>query len=288
MKFIPSTDWQEIPDGIAVPAGGEYRMNISTGLRQARWNDPPSADQVRPITPQELAHEFKRFTQIPRPAQQPAKTVTGRVLNREQIRIYKGKPAEKVVNSEDIKWEPIDRVAARVVAPAPWQYQPPEPEPKFMKPDEVIPPKLKTRKMMTEEGHVETMIKNDENFAQVTLDVHERDIKEGLKSTSALSERAQEAIAAVRYLSTEMQGPYAEFEEFIKRAIGTIRDQRMSLSTETRLLMNSLREVRQFFLEGDYEMQMRRLNEFVELCERLKVLKDSGFLDTVAETILKL
>jgi hypothetical protein len=52
--------------------------------------------------------------------------------------------------------------------------------------------------------------------------------------------------------------------------------------------MASLKEVRQFFLEGDYEKEIERLHEFVDLCERLKALTQDGFLDAVADTLLKL
>jgi len=35
-------------------------------------------------------------------------------------------------------------------------------------------------------------------------------------------------------------------------------------------------------------IERKRLSEFVDLCERLKKLKDSGFLDTVADTMIRL
>jgi hypothetical protein len=35
--FTPSADWQEIPDGCAVPPGGEYRLDMATGRNYARW-----------------------------------------------------------------------------------------------------------------------------------------------------------------------------------------------------------------------------------------------------------
>jgi hypothetical protein len=53
-------------------------------------------------------------------------------------------------------------------------------------------------------------------------------------------------------------------------------------------LLTALKDVRTFFLEGDYEKQIDRLREFIDLCERLKALKDSGTLDAIADTILKL
>jgi hypothetical protein len=40
--FVPSKEWQVIPDGVTLPNGGEYRFNQNTGLNYARWDDPPT------------------------------------------------------------------------------------------------------------------------------------------------------------------------------------------------------------------------------------------------------
>jgi hypothetical protein len=40
--FKPSKDWQEIPEGMAVPPGGKYKMNMTTGKTEARWDNPPN------------------------------------------------------------------------------------------------------------------------------------------------------------------------------------------------------------------------------------------------------
>ena len=59
-------------------------------------------------------------------------------------------------------------------------------------------------------------------------------------------------------------------------------------------ILNSLiyfikfKEIRKFFMDDEHEKQIARLKEFVEVCERLNELKNSGFLDSVANTILKL
>ena len=39
---------------------------------------------------------------------------------------------------------------------------------------------------------------------------------------------------------------------------------------------------------GDYKEEVARLKDFVDLCERLQKLKESGFLDSVADTMLGL
>jgi hypothetical protein len=41
--FVPSKEWQEVPEGTAVPPGGEYRMDMAAGKTFARWDSPPAA-----------------------------------------------------------------------------------------------------------------------------------------------------------------------------------------------------------------------------------------------------
>src|ERR1700692_1356699 len=47
--FVPSKDWQDIPEGMVMPNGGEFRMNMPTGRNQARWETPPPAVPMPPV-----------------------------------------------------------------------------------------------------------------------------------------------------------------------------------------------------------------------------------------------
>lgn len=67
-----------------------------------------------------------------------------------------------------------------------------------------------------------------------------------------------------------------------------VRQWRMATDAELRKTLEGFNDVRKFFLSDDHPTQVQRLREFVELCERLQKLKESGFLDQVADTILKL
>lgn len=146
---------------------------------------------------------------------------------------------------------------------------------------------IRSKTVLTEDGHRETLYDLD-SVKGAALDEHERTVKRGMKANDELLEKAREVTAAIDYLTTELRGPWAEFQDYIKLALSTVREQRIALGSETRLLMSSLKDVRQFFLEPTYETEINRLHEFVDVCERLKALKDSGFLDTIADTILKL
>src|ERR1700730_15296058 len=44
--FVPSKEYQNVPDWAAMPNGGEYKVNIDTGVNQARWDTPPGPETV--------------------------------------------------------------------------------------------------------------------------------------------------------------------------------------------------------------------------------------------------
>jgi hypothetical protein len=79
-----------------------------------------------------------------------------------------------------------------------------------------------------------------------------------------------------------------QFLPLMKLHLEEVRDNRMAQVREINETLKLHKEIRQFFLEKDYEAEKMRLAEFIGLCERLKVLKDDGTLDAVAETIIKL
>lgn len=107
--------------------------------------------------------------------------------------------------------------------------------------------------------------------------------------------RAKEIIQELLEANLRLRQALNEYDDLVlpfvartKENLKAIRDVRMNTIPEVAQMMNSLRDVRKFFLDKDYKEEMVRLREFVELCERLKALKDSGFLDQVADTMLKL
>jgi hypothetical protein len=88
-----------------------------------------------------------------------------------------------------------------------------------------------------------------------------------------------------------VQGLGGEMEKFEAQAkihCEQIRGKRMTMVTEAAQMTNALKEIRQFFLGSDYKEEIARLSEFVDLCERLQRLKESGFMDSIADTMLTL
>lgn len=106
--------------------------------------------------------------------------------------------------------------------------------------------------------------------------------------TRPIVRSAQDARRIVDELVRGLGGDMERFEVLSKQYLEGIRQTRFAVVTETSQMTGPLKEVRQFFLGSDYHEQIARLREFVELCERLQKLKESGFLDSVADTMLRL
>jgi|GEM_PF-2334167 len=99
---------------------------------------------------------------------------------------------------------------------------------------------------------------------------------------------AQDARRIIRELVEGMGGDMEKFKADAKRYLEDIRSTRFAVVTEASQMTGPLKEVRQFFLGGDYKEELTRLKDFVEICERLNVLKENGFLDNIADTMLRL
>jgi len=100
-----------------------------------------------------------------------------------------------------------------------------------------------------------------------------------------------EALGATNVLDEEMQkiGACLQGSKRLKKEFTeTLRTLRQNVVSEVSQITKPLKEVREFFLGANHDKEIERLREFVDLCERLKALKDSGFLDSVSDTMLKL
>ena len=126
------------------------------------------------------------------------------------------------------------------------------------------------------------------NMDEVVVLIVDQIEKSVPKELRALAEAAVNARAVLDASIHGIGGSMDEFDRVTKDATQAVRAQRMTTVAECAGMVNALKDVRQFFLGPDYEREQKRLAEFVDLCERLKGLKDSGFLDTVADTMVRL
>jgi hypothetical protein len=211
--------------------------------------------------------------------------------------IYQPNPSERVVGGNIIR-EPIDRVAARVVAKAPWWAMPPDirpqPQPQAPQPVKKDDPRIMdkgTSDSLSREGDPGALLiglKKEADFNIELASGMEKHHRKSVEDTEDLVRRAKEATAAIDYLVTHYQKNWADFEEFIKKSVKELRQYKMALEVETRQTLNAFKDVRNFFFDDKHEEEVARLREFVDLCQRLQQLKESGFLDSIADTMLGL
>lgn len=127
------------------------------------------------------------------------------------------------------------------------------------------------------------VIMNDE-IAQKTVKMTD---KLG-KAEVELALQVKQAREFLDWSCNHMKKDWMDWMQQSNQAIKDTQLARMALERESKAVMAACADVRDFFGSTEHQGRMDRIKEFVEVCERLKALKDSGFLDNIADTILKL
>lgn len=124
----------------------------------------------------------------------------------------------------------------------------------------------------------ESVVRIATRKTQKEMDSAFSETRDGLKSARIQMEESLDEIIKV----------YDNLVISKKMITDDIRALRMTVVTEVSSIIKPLEEVRKFYLSEKHQEEVVRLKEFVEICERLQKLKASGFLDTVADTMIKL
>lgn len=130
---------------------------------------------------------------------------------------------------------------------------------------------------------------HEEYFSYYDLAV--RIIDEINKMPQKLTPLARAAIDARSVLMEQLEGMGGALEDLearTKTALDDMRQTRFAFVAECSQMLTPLKDMRQFFLGPDYALEVSRLKDFVDLCERLEGLKKRGVLDAVADTMLRL
>ena len=130
--------------------------------------------------------------------------------------------------------------------------------------------------------------KTDKQFHAEIVKKGTKLMEQAVNDSESLVSRAKEANEAIDYLATHYRSSWIQFQEEIKESLNSIRSKRAAIEIESKQMLSAFSDVRKFFLDDRHEKETARLADFVDICERLKALKDSGFLDTVADTILRI
>ena len=110
-------------------------------------------------------------------------------------------------------------------------------------------------------------------------------LKEITELQQEISEKNREVF---KTLHTNLVDVYNQVSPFLKDQISELRNTRLQAVSEVKASISLIRDIREFFLQPEHSEQIKRLKEFVEVCNQLKRLKDEGTLDAIGDTILKL
>jgi hypothetical protein len=112
--------------------------------------------------------------------------------------------------------------------------------------------------------------------------------EESISKDESFVKRVVDAAKALDETISSLRLEQMQCLEESSKFLNDFRMTQMATSTEVSKALKSYSDVRQFFLNEEHVEQMTRLKEFVEVLTKLKEFKDNGFIDAVADTILKL
>lgn len=113
-----------------------------------------------------------------------------------------------------------------------------------------------------------------------------------MEKTSALlnkvNEEVKESSQILNDLWNETTATYELLEPELLKMIKRIRDTRMTVTMELNQSLVIMRDVRKFFLESEYDKEIKNLERFVVIGERMKALMQDGTADAITDIMLKL
>jgi hypothetical protein len=115
----------------------------------------------------------------------------------------------------------------------------------------------------------------------ITLEENVEVIKETADTMEHALEVLQETVNAVQKTSDH-------FFPIMAGMVKKTRDTRMTVTTELNKSLNAMKDVRQFFLDSDYKIEIERLKEFVDISERMRSLIQDGTMDAITDVAIKL
>lgn len=226
---------------------------------------------------------YQAFSQIPSVKKSPdaksepfSRKEFSKNLSSDLHRIFPPDRKRELVAGGDVKWRPINKPAAMLLAKSPEINKP-------------------TRTTIMSKGlnHI------GGPSQEVSID-HEKEKPGALerkfqKATDEIPKQLSERVDLLKQLrasldlATDMfRADMIEFTKEMPASLEKLRSWRMTMEREKETTVKALSELRQFFLGDTHEKEMQRLSEFVRVCERLAVLAKEGTLEKVADVMLRL
>lgn len=136
-------------------------------------------------------------------------------------------------------------------------------------------------------AEVETLSKHG---AKLILDVSEAFVsktEDGKRRIIEAEERFKEAAAFLDGATTQIKASWIEWLRESKSYTEEIRTWRMAMERENKVGLAACKDTLDYLSTPEIVEKLKVLRELIEVSERLKALKESGYLDSVVDTLLK-
>jgi hypothetical protein len=98
----------------------------------------------------------------------------------------------------------------------------------------------------------------------------------------------QEAKTVLQQLSNDVRALAGIVNPLLEEHVAALRRARMATVGEVHQTLTALKDIRKFFLDQQYTLEIDRLQQFVQLCQALADLKQSGVLDAICDSAIRL
>lgn len=113
-------------------------------------------------------------------------------------------------------------------------------------------------------------------------------MEQQLNLVHEVTEQMRESKDQMQQIFNEFKAVSTALMPLLKEEIEKIRDVRMTVTAEMRQAGDALRDVRKFFFERDYDIEMERLERFIHACQEIKKLKEDGTFDAICDSSIRL
>jgi len=144
-----------------------------------------------------------------------------------------------------------------------------------------------SKEELTDETIVTLYADDELNFL-----INELHVAQTMEVNKTLLDEINKEVKISKSILQEMANDCLAIQEILEpqllHAIKRLRETRMTIRTEFSQTLNAMKDVREFFLDKEYEKEMSRLEKFVNIVSQFRELSNNGTLDAVSDTILKL
>lgn len=128
------------------------------------------------------------------------------------------------------------------------------------------------------------ILRSDESTVVIIGGIMER-TKHELKQ---INNEVTESLSILQKIHNDVLTARHQLEPELLEMTRSIRNTRMNTTIELNKALSSLREVRKFFLESDYKIEIQRMEAFVSLCDKINNLIKDGTVNAVCDVMIKL